>query len=43
MHRHWKPIKQELLGKFGGYTLAQLASSRKRLPGWVSERKPHSS
>jgi Rrf2 family protein len=40
MHKHWKPIKQELLGQFGGYTLAQLASSRKRLPGWLKEKKP---
>jgi hypothetical protein len=27
MHCHWKPIKQELLGQFGGYTLAQLATT----------------
>jgi Rrf2 family protein len=40
MHCHWKPIKQELLGQFGGYTLAQLASSRKRLPGWMAEKRP---
>jgi len=40
MHCHWKPIKQELLGQFGGYTLAQLASSRKRLPVWLTEKKP---
>ena len=40
MHRHWKPIKQELLGQFGGYTLAQLASSRRRLPGWLTEKPP---
>jgi len=40
MHRHWKPIKQELLGQFGGYTLAQLASSRKRLPAWLTEKPP---
>lgn len=40
MHCHWKPIKQELLGQFGGYTLAQLAKSRKRLPGWMTEKTP---
>jgi Rrf2 family protein len=40
LHSHWKPIKQELLGQFGGYTLAQLASSRDRLPGWLSENTP---
>lgn len=40
MHRHWKPIKQELLGQFGGYTLAQLASSHNLLPGWLPETKP---
>lgn len=40
MHQHWKPIKQELLGQFGGYTLAQLASSRKRLPGWMKDKTP---
>lgn len=40
LHGQWKPIKQELLGQFGGYTLAQLSSSRKRLPGWLSEKKP---
>jgi Rrf2 family transcriptional regulator, iron-sulfur cluster assembly transcription factor len=40
MHCHWKPIKQELLGQFGSYTLAQLASPRKRLPGWLPEKKP---
>jgi len=40
MHCHWKPIKQALLGQFGGYTLAQLASSSKRLPGWMTEKKP---
>jgi Rrf2 family protein len=40
MHCHWKPIKRELLGHFGGYTLAQLALSRKRLPGWMKEKKP---
>jgi Rrf2 family iron-sulfur cluster assembly transcriptional regulator len=40
MHQHWKPIKQELLGQFGGYTLAQLASSRKRLPGWMTGKNP---
>jgi Rrf2 family transcriptional regulator, iron-sulfur cluster assembly transcription factor len=40
MHCHWKPIKQELLGHFGGYTLAQLASSRKRLPAWLTAKPP---
>lgn len=40
MHCHWKPIKKELMGQFGGYTLAQLATSRKRLPGWLTNRKP---
>lgn len=42
MHNHWKPIKQELLGQFGGYTLSQLASSRDRLPNWLTEpeKKP---
>ncbi|MGK2950943.1 MAG: RrF2 family transcriptional regulator [Thiobacillus sp.] len=40
MHCDWKPIKQELLGQFGGYTLAQLVSSRKRLPRWLIEKKP---
>ena len=40
LHSQWKPIKQELLGQFGGYTLAQLASSRKRPPGWLPEKKP---
>lgn len=40
MHLHWKPIKQALLGQFGGYTLAQLASSRKCLPGWLVEKPP---
>lgn len=40
MHQHWKPIKQALLGQFGGYTLVQLVSSRKRLPGWLLEKPP---
>lgn len=40
MHCHWKPIKQELLGQFGGYTLGQLARSRKPLPGWIKEKPP---
>lgn len=38
MHSHWKPIKQELLGQFGAYTLGQLASSRGPLPGWLREK-----
>jgi len=40
MHCHWKPIKKELMGQFGGYTLAQLATSRKRLPAWLTDKKP---
>ena len=40
LHSQWKPIKQELLGQFGGYTLAQLASSHNLLPGWLPEKKP---
>jgi Rrf2 family iron-sulfur cluster assembly transcriptional regulator len=40
LHLQWKPIKQALLGQFGGYTLAQLASSRKRLPGGLVEKPP---
>ena len=40
MHCHWKPIKQELLGQFGGYTLGQLARSRIPLPGWMMEKPP---
>ena len=40
MHLHWKPIKQALLVQLGGYTLAQLASSRKRPPGWLVEKPP---
>lgn len=40
MHCHWKPIKQELLGQFGSYTLAQLAASRKRLPAWLAAAPP---
>jgi Rrf2 family protein len=40
MHHHWKPIKLELLGQFGGYTLAQLASSRECLPAWLPELNP---
>jgi len=43
MHSHWKPIKQELLEQFGGYTLTQLASSRDRLPDWLTEKKPRAS
>lgn len=39
MHHQWKPIKQELLGQFGGYTLAQLASSRKRTPSRMPQPK----
>jgi Rrf2 family transcriptional regulator, iron-sulfur cluster assembly transcription factor len=40
LHSQWKPIKQEMLGQFGAYTLAQLASSGKRPPGWLPEKKP---
>jgi len=40
MHCQWKPIKQELLGQFGGYTLAQLATSRKRPSGLLPRKKP---
>jgi Rrf2 family protein len=40
MHCHWKPIKRELLGQFGGYTLAQLATPRKRPPGLLPGKKP---
>jgi Rrf2 family protein len=40
MHCHWKPIKQELLGQFGGYTLAQLAASHEHLPSWLTKKKP---
>lgn len=40
MHCHWKPIKQEMLGQFGGYTLAQLAATHKRPPGLLPDNKP---
>ncbi|MBI1284249.1 MAG: Rrf2 family transcriptional regulator [Thiobacillus sp.] len=36
LHCQWKPIKQELLGQFVGYTLAQLASTRRR-PAWLGK------
>jgi Rrf2 family transcriptional regulator, iron-sulfur cluster assembly transcription factor len=39
LHCQWKPIKQEILEHFGGYTLAQLAASRKRLPTWLSPKQ----
>lgn len=40
LHRSWKPIKEDLLGQFGGYTLAQLAASRHDLPGWLTANEP---
>lgn len=40
MHCHWKPIKQEMLGQFGGYTLAQLATTHTHPPGLLPDRKP---
>ncbi|MDP2030844.1 MAG: Rrf2 family transcriptional regulator [Thiobacillus sp.] len=40
MHIHWKPIKQELLGQFGGYTLAQLATAQKLPSGLLPGKKP---
>jgi Rrf2 family protein len=36
LHCQWKPIKQEILGHFGHYTLAELAS-HKALPNWLSQ------
>jgi Rrf2 family iron-sulfur cluster assembly transcriptional regulator len=42
LHCQWKPIKQEILEHFGGYTLSQLAASRKRLPVWLSSEQPDS-
>lgn len=40
MHGQWKPIKRQILEQFGGYTLARLAASRKRLPAWLSATQP---
>jgi Rrf2 family iron-sulfur cluster assembly transcriptional regulator len=39
LHCEWKPIKQEILEHFGGYTLTQLAASRVRLPAWMSSNR----
>jgi Rrf2 family iron-sulfur cluster assembly transcriptional regulator len=39
MHCHWKPIKQELLEQFGGYTMAQLATTHKLPSGTLPGKK----
>lgn len=40
LHCSWKPIKEELLGQFASFTMAQLAASPHDLPDWLTANEP---